>query len=82
MRVRAYKKIILQLQVSDSRNVTMPRLVYSCFFPLLELLLLLGVAHAQTPLSKEDKQEILDAHNRLRGMVDPPATNMERMVSS
>lgn len=35
---------------------------------------------AQNSLSAEDKQELLDAHNMFRGMVNPPATNMLRMV--
>ena len=37
---------------------------------------------AQTSLSEADKQELLDAHNLFRSKVDPPATNMVRMVSS
>ena len=35
----------------------------------------------QTGLSAADKQELLDAHNLFRGMVDPPASNMQRLVS-
>ena len=35
----------------------------------------------QTSLSEAEQQELLDAHNRFRGMVDPPASNMRRMVS-
>ncbi len=38
-------------------------------------------AAAQTSLTEEDKQELLDVHNDLRGMVNPPARNMLRMVS-
>ena len=35
---------------------------------------------AQNSLSSADNQELLDAHNMFRGMVNPPATNMLRMV--
>ena len=35
----------------------------------------------QNSLSEADQQEILEAHNRFRSMVDPPASNMRRMVS-
>ncbi len=38
-------------------------------------------AAAQTSLTEEDRQELLDVHNDLRGMVNPPARNMLRMVS-
>lgn len=38
-------------------------------------------ASSQTSLSAADKQELLDAHNLFRGMVDPPASNMQRLVS-
>ena len=35
---------------------------------------------AQNSLSSADKQELLEAHNMFRGMVNPSATNMLRMV--
>ena len=59
----------------------MPRLLFSVVQYAACSFLLLSVAHAQMSLSEADKQELLDAHNRLRGMVNPLATNMERMVS-
>lgn len=31
-------------------------------------------------LTQEDKDMILDAHNYIRSRVDPPATNMQKMV--
>ena len=34
------------------------------------------------PLSEADIQELVSAHNFFRGMVDPPASNMQRVVSS
>ena len=34
----------------------------------------------QSGLSNREKQELLDAHNHFRGIVDPPASNMEEMV--
>ena len=49
------------------------------------LLLCLGTISSvcgQNSLSEADSQELLDAHNRFRSMVDPPATNMRRMVST
>lgn len=36
---------------------------------------------AQTSLSNQDQQELLNAHNHFRGIVNPTASNMERMVS-
>lgn len=33
------------------------------------------------PLSNADIQELVDAHNLFRGMVDPPASNMQPVVS-
>ena len=42
--------------------------------------LLLYRAAGQTSLSSEDQQELLNAHNHFRGIVSPPASNMERMV--
>ena len=37
-------------------------------------------ASCQTGLSSQDEQELLNAHNHFRGIVDPPASNMEQMV--
>ena len=34
------------------------------------------------PLSQSDIQEIVDAHNGFRGSVEPPASNMQALVSS
>ena len=59
----------------------MPRLLCSVVQYAACSFVLLSVTHAQMSLSEADKQELLDAHNRLRGMVSPLATNMERMVS-
>ena len=38
---------------------------------------------SQTPLSlsEADIQELVDAHNLFRGMVDPPASNIQSLVS-
>ena len=36
---------------------------------------------AQNGLSEADIQELVDAHNMFRSMVDPPASNMLRIVS-
>ena len=48
---------------------------------LVVLLLMSGLAKCQTGLSSADMQQILDEHNRLRGLVNPTAANMERMVN-
>ena len=51
-------------------------------FQLLVVFLLLALtwrAHGQG-LSEEEKEEILNAHNHYRGLVDPIATNMLKMV--
>ena len=36
--------------------------------------------YGQSGLTEEQKQQFVDAHNSLRGNVDPTATNMETMV--
>ena len=49
----------------------------------LALLVSIGVVYtsAQTVgLTDEEKEEVLRAHNYYRGLVDPVASNMERMV--
>ena len=52
----------------------------SIIFPVLYLLML-TVAHLSvSQLTEEDRQLLLDLHNEARSMVDPIATNMERMV--
>lgn len=46
------------------------------------LLALVYVAHGQgSGLSEEEQEEILNAHNYYRRIVDPIATNMLKMVS-
>ena len=49
---------------------------------LLLCLVTISSVCGQNSLSEADSQELLDAHNRFRSMVDPPATNMRRMVST
>ena len=50
-------------------------------FPVL-CLLVSTVAHlCVSQLTDEQKQSLLDLHNRARSMVDPIATDMEEMVS-
>jgi len=44
-------------------------------------LLVLTAAPSVSQLSDEEKQLLLDHHNRARSMVDPIATNMEEMVT-
>ena len=51
------------------------------------ILMLRGVAvEGQTgtpiPLTGDDIQQIVDGHNFFRSIVEPPASNMQRMVSS
>ena len=46
---------------------------------VLLLLALTWTAHGQG-LTEEEKEEILNAHNHYRGLVDPIATNMLKMV--
>ncbi len=45
------------------------------------LLSVLIFAAAQNALTEDDNEELLDAHNSFRGMVNPSASNMLRMVS-
>ena len=44
-------------------------------------LLVPSMVLAQTRLTDGEKQAILDFHNQLRRQVDPPARNMEKMVT-
>ena len=37
--------------------------------------------HAQSSLSEADIQELVDAHNLFRSMVEPQASNIQRVVS-
>ena len=65
-------------------NAIMNLLNLKCCLLLLALSLgsmLKGVrSQGETELSESEKQDILDAHNRLRGEVNPTASNMQRMV--
>ena len=48
------------------------------------LVLLIGcvlVLQVTAQLSKSEKQDIVDAHNKHRGEVSPTASNMAKMVS-
>ena len=53
-------------------KVTLSLALYATFMGVL--------VDAQTSLSAQDKQQLLDDHNRLRRAVDPPASNMQTMV--
>ena len=47
------------------------------------LVLLIGcvlVLQVTAQLSKSEKQDIVDAHNKLRGEVSPTASNMAKLV--
>ena len=50
-------------------------------FSVLCLLVLTAVHPSVSQLTDEEKQDLLDMHNRARSMVDPIATNMEEMVN-
>ena len=47
---------------------------------LLVFVTAIGVSCAQTSLSDADKQQLLSLHNSQRSLVNPSASNMERMV--
>ena len=57
--------------------------VTKCFGNSLLLILYLGCLQGRVTgqLTESDKQDLLEAHNRFRGEVDPPASNMQRMVT-
>lgn len=57
-------------------------MVLSICVLLASTLVLQCVLSQPLPLSEADTQELVDAHNFFRGMVDPPASNMQRVVSS
>ena len=50
------------------------------FLLLLCTALVVEDVMGQTGLTESDKEAILEAHNSLRGMVEPSATNMARLV--
>ena len=47
---------------------------------LVYIILFAHIEKSFSQLSEAEKQAILDEHNRLRGMVDLPASNMQQMV--
>ena len=55
--------------------------VYLCVSLILCSLWLAAGQTGMGSLSMEARQELLDAHNLFRGIVAPPASNMQRMVS-
>ena len=50
-------------------------------FSVFCLLVLTAVHLSVCQLTDEEKQDLLDMHNRARSVVDPIATNMEEMVN-
>ena len=67
------------IEVSSGGEGTMLSSVFT--FPVLCMLVLTAVHLSVSQLTDEQKQDLLDQHNRARSMVDPIATNMEEMVS-
>ena len=57
-------------------NLLQPCLPNGCLFVVLAV----SCGVYGQGLSEEEKEEILNAHNHYRGMVDPIATNMLKMV--
>ncbi len=55
------------------------RLLFSTWLVLLQGSVLV---QSQLTLSPEDIQELVDAHNLFRGRVNPPATNIQTVVST
>lgn len=55
--------------------------IYTVIYMYSSLLWYPFTVSAQTSLSNQDQQEVLNAHNHFRGIVNPTASNMERMVS-
>ena len=54
----------------------------NCYRLLLLTVTTFSLLHLATcELSNKEKEVLLNEHNKLRGMVDPPAANMETMVS-
>ena len=51
-----------------------------CSKVIVLALCLVVEVNCQTSLSQSDKDELLNAHNNLRGQVSPAASNMETMV--
>ena len=55
--------------------------IYFCTSFLILCSLWLAAGQTGTgSLSVESQQELLNAHNFFRGIVDPPASNIQRMV--
>ena len=55
--------------------------VYFCICQILCTLRLAASKTGMGSLSMEAQQELLNAHNFFRGIVAPPTSNMEKMVS-
>ena len=53
-----------------------------CMFLCIDTLWLAANQTGTGSLSMEAQLELLDAHNTFCGMVDPTASNMQRMVST
>lgn len=53
-----------------------------CVLGVAFIVVLVPFPAVDAGLTEEEKQEIVNAHNYYRGMVDPIATNMEMMVRS
>ena len=60
---------------------------FTKLFPLSQFLLMLrgvevkGQTGTPIPLMGDDIQQIVEAHNFFRSIVEPPASNMQRIVS-
>ena len=78
--LRSIDRVELVCQRSAAAPATMDILV--AFALVLSLGCLTVEVVCQTGLSQSDKQDILVAHNDLRGMVNPSASNMQIMVSN
>ena len=69
------------LNLAKLRNLIMRQAkIYFCTSLILCSLWLAASQTGTGSLSVESQQELLNAHNFFRGIVNPPASNMERMV--
>ena len=62
-------------------EVTKFLLVSQLLLTLLREVTVEGQPGTPIPLTRGDIQQITDAHNLFRSRVDPPASNMQRIVS-
>lgn len=64
-----------------ARNKLLNKTGFGCLVILFLCVMETTFGQTPIPLSETDIQELVDIHNLFRSMVDPPASNIQRVVS-